>query len=221
MPNSPVTHAGRMYLALDTDPLDAPPSGLAAMTTNKYQASSLVYQQCVLSLGKADCDLIHTPYTYAFVKEVSGVDPPGRSSTVARLFVASSAGQAGTTATLRVRGLVELVTPQVLSEQPVVRPLTIPLTTYNGGPKSLQTIADLVKPWSRVPNTTNNTVGVDIAQVASNLVDVAVTLADSGASAATAGTILNSATGWFLRLLDGAGNQVADVNKDHPVVPHC
>lgn len=111
VPNAPVTFAGRMFMALDTDPLDPPPGSIAEFTTNRYQTSSLVYQQCRLRLDKKDCEVLHTPYKFAFVKQQTGADPPGRSSTVGRLYLASSAGQAGTTATLRVRGLVELMTP--------------------------------------------------------------------------------------------------------------
>ena len=89
---------------------------------------------------------------------MSGADPPGRSSTVGRLYLASSAGQAGTTAILRVRGLVELVTPQYISDVPTVATIKGDSNQFPSN-KPVTKTGPMPRPWIPVATNHTNSVG--------------------------------------------------------------
>lgn len=90
---NPVTFSGSVFLALDTDTTDPPPTTSSQMMSMRYSKTAIVYDSLELSLSGRDCIDLHRPMTYGYVKERNGPDALPNVSTVGRLFFASSLTQ--------------------------------------------------------------------------------------------------------------------------------
>lgn len=110
---SPKTYGGRLHMAVDPDTTDAAPMSSAQMLSYPYTATSVVHENCSLTIGAAGCAALHRPFGQAFVKERDGGDAYPRSSTVGRLFLAAAVDQ-DVTVEIFVSYTVHLFQPQLV-----------------------------------------------------------------------------------------------------------